>query len=179
MARDEAVRVSFDAPDPRITALKGVAAYHPSYKRGMFDRREFLRVLDLLEYEVPRKMHEWKAEAVAVTGTSGVAIAWGLLARIDFPIIHIRKRGESSHGSMIEAPNNMRRPRQYLILDDFVCTGESVSKIIRELEPYAKCVGFIGYHGNKSSTDHHIEAIRNFTEQYIPVHNLGSCHSIE
>ena len=83
-------------------------------------------------------------DAVAVQGSSGVAAIFAaracLPAGVDFPVIVVRKDGEGSHAGKITIPETAgRQPyrnfnvNKIVILDDLVCAGDTVLRIVREL----------------------------------------------
>ena len=121
------------------------------YAAMMYDALRLRETAAKLAQYLPELMQQTGATAVAVTGKSGIALAFATLMLLDFPLIVVRKRGENSHGAPIEGtPGSVQR---YLILDDFVASGDTVARIIGELEQYAemrdelepKCVGVLQY----------------------------------
>ena len=88
-------------------------------------------------------------DAVAVQGSSGVSAIFAaracLPAGVDFPIIVVRKDGEGSHAGKITVPETAgRQPyenftvNKIVILDDLVCSGDTVLRIVRELSPLSE-----------------------------------------
>jgi orotate phosphoribosyltransferase-like protein len=83
-------------------------------------------------------------DAVAVQGSSGVSAIFAVRALlpvgVDFPIIVIRKDGEGSHAGKITSPKTAGLQtydnftvNKIVILDDLVCSGDTVLRIVREL----------------------------------------------
>jgi hypothetical protein len=71
-----------------------------------------------------------KVDSVAGIGTSGI-IALGIFAEVfDANIVAVRKEGESSHS---HSPCTMHSDNSfignYIIIDDFICTGDTVRNI--------------------------------------------------
>lgn len=100
---------------------------------------------------------EMKIDALACCGSSGMMAAAVLTVALDIPIIYVRKQGESSHGSSVES-NSIGKPiLRYLIVDDFICTGATLDRIVEGIEKFAdrnsmqrpECVGAYLY--NESS----------------------------
>jgi orotate phosphoribosyltransferase-like protein len=63
---------------------------------------------------------------------------------VDFPIIIVRKAGEGSHAGKITAPRlaglqsyDSKEIRNIVVLDDLVSSGETVMRIVRELNQKA------------------------------------------
>lgn len=79
-----------------------------------------------------------KFDAIAFTGVSGAAMAFPVSYITGIPLICVRKQ-EQSHGKMIEGHGNFKK---YLILDDFICTGTTICRILEQLEEI-KCVGIV------------------------------------
>jgi orotate phosphoribosyltransferase-like protein len=93
-----------------------------------------------------------KIDALAYTGSSGAAAAYVLGVALDLPVVYVRKKGESSHGNKVEA-NTSKPISNYLIIDDFICSGATVESVVKGIEKYAKdnhvkppnCVGVFLY----------------------------------
>lgn len=83
---------------------------------------------------VVQKLREIPHDFVAVTGKSGMAVAFAALALEQFNLVTIRK-GESTHGDMIEGTAD--RLDRYVFLDDFVSSGSTRDRVQSELDKYA------------------------------------------
>jgi orotate phosphoribosyltransferase-like protein len=110
-------------------------------------RRTAKRVLDVIrrvETAIGEPVH------IAVTGKSGIAMAFAVNMLGDVPIVAVRKDAETSHGNKIEGLGELRK---YIVLDDFVCTGHTVERVVKEISQWAEvggwdnpeCLGFIEY----------------------------------
>lgn len=103
---------------------------------------------------LPEMMHRLEADAVAVTGKSGLSLAFATLMLIDFPLIVVRKRGENSHGNPIEGTPSVD-VRKYIILDDFVSSGSTIKTMVGSIDEMydssmsssgsMRCVGVLQY----------------------------------
>ncbi len=101
---------------------------------------------------IQRRMRETGADTIVVQGTSGVSIGFAALMLHDFPLVMVRKPDENSHGSPVEGPRG-HKVKRYIILDDFVDTGETVRRIVAKLNLLAdnegaarpECVGVLCY----------------------------------
>ena len=102
---------------------------------------------------LPEMMYKLGADAVAVTGKSGLSLAFATLMLIDFPLIVVRKRGENSHGNPIEGTRSVD-VRKYIILDDFVSSGDTVKTMVDSIDEMVdsamnvmplRCVGVLQY----------------------------------
>ena len=123
------------------------------YSHVQYSATERKVIVQRLINYLPSVMEYIKADSIAVTGKSGISFMFALLEHIDIPFMTIRKPGENCHGETIEGTldHNFQR---YLILDDFVDSGDTVRRIISTLEksctysysseqPY--CVGVVEY----------------------------------
>jgi adenine/guanine phosphoribosyltransferase-like PRPP-binding protein len=89
-----------------------------------------------------------KFQALAFSGSSGACVAFHAGIEHNIPFIYVRKTGEKSHGKKIES-NLTGIARKYLIVDDFVASGNTVKHIITGIQEYAvkrqtyipKCAG--------------------------------------
>ena len=110
----------------------------------------FRKLIHLTSKRIKKLQKELKFEAIAFTGHSGSGIAYPLWYYTGIPLICVRKNKESSHtGSLIEGGGEYHR---YLILDDFISTGETVKTIMQEIDKYSRihltqceCVGVFLY----------------------------------
>ena len=103
---------------------------------------------------LPEMMDRLGADAVAVTGKSGLSLAFATLMLIDFPLIVVRKRGENSHGNPIEGTQSVN-VRKYIILDDFVSLGTTIKTMVGSIDEMCdsamanvkplRCVGVLQY----------------------------------
>lgn len=98
-----------------------------------------------------RVLDEFDADAVAVRGTSGLSVAYGVLAFADVPFLVMKKGEESSHSGKITlaggCPDTSSiRLQSYIILDDLISSGKTVRGMIYDLA-YAECKGVLLYEG--------------------------------
>ena len=112
---------------------------------------------------IGKMMAETGATSVVVHGNSGVSCGFAALMlspHLDFNIVLLRKDNDNSHGAPIEGPDGHHLGR-YLILDDFVSSGQTLNRIRRKIgslslqrgqygqgEEVPECVGVVlyGYH---------------------------------
>ena len=99
------------------------------------------------------------ADTIVVRGNSGTSVAYAMHALIPdmFQFVVARKRAEhsNSHGQLIEplcGPRNKVAVRRYVVLDDFVDSGDTVKGITDDMEDYdvpRDCMaGLILYRGH-------------------------------
>lgn len=123
---------------------------HSHYSGSLFDRARLTERRDDLASELGVIMRQTDADCLFVTGKSGIAMAFTLLAEYSVPIITVRKPDERSHGVVFEGPTNFE-PKRYLILDDFVSSGDTVERVLSQVHAWCrqeiaskpKCVGVI------------------------------------
>ena len=106
---------------------------------------------------IDKMMAKTGATSVVVHGNSGVSCGFAalMLSDLDFNIVLLRKDNDNSHGSPIEGPHNHRLER-YLILDDFISSGNTMNRIRDKIamlyrqhyymgERAPQCVGIVLY----------------------------------
>ncbi len=91
-----------------------------------------------------------KFDAIAFTGVSGAAMAFPVSAATGIPLICIRKSKDNTHYFKGKNPKyeGITGIKKYIILDDFVTSGETIRTIKWEIKtenPKAKCVGIYTY----------------------------------
>ena len=86
-----------------------------------------------------------KFDAIACRGVSSMLISPIVAMRLNKSLIVVRK-GEATHSSyIVEGDHGARR---YLIIDDFIDSGDTIRAITEEIYDVnkdAQCVGFIAY----------------------------------
>ncbi len=84
-------------------------------------------------------------DAVAFSGNSGAMIGGALCVILDkHPILVRKKISRDAHSKYIVEGFFPREPMRYIIVDDFVHTGNTVRNIfsrIKRFNPYLECVG--------------------------------------
>lgn len=131
------------------------------------------------------RMRETGADTVVVQGTSGVSVGFAALMLHDFPLVMVRKPDENSHGSPVEGPQ-YHKVKRYIILDDFVDSGETVRRIAAKLNLLAdnsgvarpECVGVLCYkrdakHWGEVCDNMHLTAADEEESWSIPI---WACH---
>jgi len=87
-------------------------------------------------------------EQIVCTGISGQSIAWPVSYVTDIPVAVVRRKGERGHhGYKVE---NFARDKSYIIMDDFICSGDTIRHMVRTInKEYAddgsQCVGVFCY----------------------------------
>lgn len=84
-------------------------------------------------------------DAVVLSGTSGTWLG-ALLVMAGHNVILVRKPGECSHGEQIEGICIPEEIRKVVIIDDFICSGDTLRRIKEGLEmkdPNIEIVGVV------------------------------------
>lgn len=117
--------------------------FYAGYGDWKFDKRTFRARVERIVRDLPAVMQRFKADFVAVRGTSGIFIAAAVQVQLDVPILLMRKPGEDSHGRMLEGDYNHSYKRG-LILDDFISSGSTVDGMIEDMaDAGLVCVGVL------------------------------------
>lgn len=92
------------------------------------------------------RVRKIKFDAIACRGLSSMLIAPIVAMRMNKSLLCVRKRTSDCHSSrMVEGDCGARR---YIILDDFIDSGATITAIVKEIfevNKDAQCVGFIAY----------------------------------
>ena len=80
-----------------------------------------------------RLRSEVNFDAIAFTGSSGACIAFVLAYETRIPLLYVRKAGEKSHGSRLECNLVDGSIKKYLIVDDFIDSGETICKMVKSI----------------------------------------------
>jgi adenine/guanine phosphoribosyltransferase-like PRPP-binding protein len=122
-----------------------VTAYTNDYNASGFDHDRYQKLLNVLSVELPKVLSSLNADAVVVSGTSGLSVAYGIWSfSNDIRFVIVRKR--SSHGQKIESLGVPIEIDRYVFLDDFISSGATFKRV-REYMKGAKCVGAVLYSG--------------------------------
>lgn len=92
-----------------------------------------------------QKKHEFKQ--IVCTGISGQSIAWPVGYLTGIPVAVVRRKNEESHGSRVE---NFDPNLKFIILDDMVDTGKTLTRVLDYISNYHRgvdldCVGVYCY----------------------------------
>lgn len=105
----------------------GIAYYSPYlgtvYQPTLF-RATFVAVCECVSKILKENP---KVRAIAFRGSSGAALAYPVALHLDLGLIHVRK--ERSHSRRDVEGVMLASGHQYIIIDDFVDTGETLTKI--------------------------------------------------
>lgn len=105
----------------------------PESRPGVIDSDHYAG--DIYTHKGIRERAEWvvsmlrelRPDFIAVRGVSGMSIGYAAAALYDIPIVVCRK-GEQAHTSQ-QVHGDVKRAGRYVIVDDFVSSGETVNTI--------------------------------------------------
>lgn len=106
-----------------------------SYSEVMFSPEKLRRVVAELAAQLPNLRDVFDFGTIVVTGKSEAAVGFALSMVADINVVFVRK-GESTHGDMIEGPDRHAFNR-YAFFDDFVASGRTRQRVQDELTAYA------------------------------------------
>lgn len=87
-------------------------------------------------------------QAVACRGTSGAMIAPSVADKLNKLVMFVRKSLSDSHGRQLVEVYTDNDIDTYIIIDDQICTGDTICSIIDEVKlkfPRSKCLGIFLY----------------------------------
>jgi hypoxanthine phosphoribosyltransferase len=106
------------------------------YSDVMFSPDRLRSVVAELAAHLPHLREEFNFDTIVVSGKSGAAVGFALSMVTDINVVFVRK-GESTHGDMIEGPSGHKFTR-YAFFDDFVASGATRDRVHSELQKYAE-----------------------------------------
>lgn len=79
-----------------------------------------------------------KSDSVVIVGRGSSGAIIGsyitLLLGAQAHFVHVKKKGEHSHASHRESGYYIRNAKQIIVVDDFVCTGNTILNIYEEIQ---------------------------------------------
>ena len=133
------------------------------------DYQQFNKTIAYLVKKI--REHCPDAEAVAARGTSGSLVLMSVASKLKIPAIFIRKTGEQAHTSQ-HSRTNLGRPKNFVIVDDFVSSGKTVDAIIKGLRECstlteADCLAVFEYEDKRNRAERKMETPEGF---YIKIY---------
>lgn len=140
-----------------------------AYLNNVFEIDKFQRTVNKtigVAEELQKKYH---FDTIVFCGMSGAAMAFLLSHWLNLPLICVRKPTDGSHfhkywkfdEKVLLCEGNLDAKR-YLIVDDFIATGDTVNRIINAVKkevPFAECVSLLMYAEPRN---------RNWSHEYWP-----------
>ena len=139
---------------------------------------KYRKLIDRIADQMADLKKKKRFSAIAFRGESGAALAYPLSAKLNIPIVCIRKA--RSHGFRVEGSH--RDIRKYVIIDDFMETGNTIRAILksidheeewrrREDDKGIKCVGIVLY--AEEYEDNWSKKFFTYKGVKIPLHHWG------
>jgi adenine/guanine phosphoribosyltransferase-like PRPP-binding protein len=111
---------------------------HANYLRYLMPVNELRKSVEAAVRVLGRK----RFDSIAFRGMSGALIAPAVAVRLKKSLILVRKKKDDSHGGRDVEGN--KASRRYVIIDDFISSGDTVCEIkknIKAFAPNATCIG--------------------------------------
>lgn len=135
--------------------------FYASYSEAQYDPRKLRDVAR--QCAAWFRAHQGMYDAVVLHGKSGLSIGFATAMLMDLPIVVVRKDGENSHGSDIEASSAFEvrkdRPFRWLLLDDFVASGATLRRVASKFGHFltkrgieSQCVGVLQWQAGDMAT---------------------------
>lgn len=126
--------------------------FRPSgYLEDIYDTIRYKKKVDDTIKVVLDLKKKLKFDVILFRGSSGAAIAYPISYLTGTRVFHIRKDGESDHGTGVEGVGVVKK---FIIIDDFISSGTTIQKVFEKFYQYVgphekpKCVGIVLYSCN-------------------------------
>ena len=140
-----------------------------SYHNIIFAPSKLKKKADSVSKKILKLQKELGFDAIAITGVSGAGIGFAVSYITGIPCIYVRKSKNKTHGKLIEGPN--KDIKSYIILDDFIVTGETIKRVVKNLKSQYKtieCCGIFVYDSGDSSKEKFW--LNNTGLKYLPIY---------
>lgn len=117
--------------------------HNSSYMSRIYDGKNYSNVLDRVVTALEELKAKHQVDTIAFSGTSGSAVSYTAGWATDLRLINVRRNDGNHHGLPVEG---YKWAKRYVIVDDFVSTGATIVRIIREVKhyvPLARLAGII------------------------------------
>ena len=127
---------------------------HSSYLRSVFQggHQSLKDVVDVATDELNRVDDDFTH--IAVRGVSGTSVGGAVSYTTGKGLIVVRKTIGNSHAEMMVEGCPQNTSFNYVIVDDFMCSGQTIIEVVTEVlaaNPYANCLGVYQYHEDYQS----------------------------
>lgn len=126
--------------------------YHSAYHDVTYNPRKLKERIDRVAKALLKlRKNEVSFNAIAFRGSSGASVAYAVSAKTGIPLAYVRKE-RNHNGDKVEGTDN--NVRNYIILDDFISSGDTVRLIAKAMTSKAedlwyldqpRCVGIALY----------------------------------
>jgi adenine/guanine phosphoribosyltransferase-like PRPP-binding protein len=96
-----------------------------------------------------KKLKDVDFDAIICTGTSGLLVAPTVAIQLKKTLIVRRKSAAGHHGYLTEGWDSYTSPPKYVIIDDFVESGNTINKLLEKFG-VSQCVGIYLYNSKRA-----------------------------
>lgn len=117
-----------------------------SYHEEIFNRDLCKATVKKVVADIRALKKELGFNTIVITGISGAGMGFIVGYQTGIPVVFVRKPEDNTHGNLIEGPDD-HTMKKYIILDDFVSSGDTVRRVVKTIQKRAiiaediKCVG--------------------------------------
>ena len=108
--------------------------FYSSYLQPIYDDPvKYKELISKTAARLRRLQKKTPFDAIAFRGTSGAALAYPISARMGIPLICVRKKGDNAHCCSTVEGSGLRDIKRYIIIDDFIFSGNTIDEILSEI----------------------------------------------
>lgn len=96
-----------------------------AYVDQLFDMKKLESIVQKSASAMKKFKKQLKFDAIAVRGVSGLSVGFPVSYITKIPLLVVRKPGDSAH-TTYEVEGPATEVKRYIMLDDFICTGDTV-----------------------------------------------------
>jgi orotate phosphoribosyltransferase len=108
-----------------------------SYGWAHMDPKRITRRFQVAVKRMAQVREEHPFDTIVFRGISGAAFGFVAGVALQTKVVYVRKEGEKSHGYKLECNSNSPI-KSYIIVDDFVCSGDTIRAIVEQINKRAK-----------------------------------------
>lgn len=149
--------------------------FSSSYHKVTYEPKALKKSVNRICRNLKKLKKKLRFDAIAFQGSSGAAYAYPVSVLTGMHLIYVRKEAVNRHhGDYIEGTCD--RIRRYIILDDFIATGDTIRRIIKKIDGYgkelhpddkARCVGVALYNDKDGNTNTNIDI--KYKDKWLPL----------
>lgn len=106
----------------------------PSHTETIFSPGNFKELVKKTSKAVSKLKRRLKFQCLAATGNSGLLLAGAISYKLGMPLLIVRKPGDSCHDTLKVNGYRTNGTCRYLILDDLIASGDTVRRIVKEID---------------------------------------------
>lgn len=131
-----------------ISSIKFEPEIESQYLHSIYQNVDYTKLVNAAIRRTKEIAVKVKFDAIAFTGTSGAAMAYPLSYKLKIPLICVRKDKSNYQNYSDYDIEGIINAKKYLIVDDFMSSGDTVRRIISKIKermPIAKPIGILLY----------------------------------